>query len=85
MAKILAGEFNSKGFRVPTGKLPYWLMWIIGRFDKAVQLALGYVGRKELVSSAKAQKELGWTMRPVADTVISTGRTMIEHGVVRPK
>jgi dihydroflavonol-4-reductase len=85
MAKILAEEFNSKGFRVPTGKLPYWLMWIIGRFDKAVKLALGYVGRKELVSSAKAQKELGWTMRPIADTVISTGRTMIEHGVVRPK
>jgi nucleoside-diphosphate-sugar epimerase len=82
MAKLLAQEFNPKGYRVPTGKLPYWVMWIIARFDKAVHLALGYVGRKELVSSAKAQRELGWTMRPIAETVVETGRTMIEQGVV---
>jgi dihydroflavonol-4-reductase len=85
MAKILADEFNAKGFRVPTGKLPYWLMWIIARFDKAVKLALTFVGRRELVSSEKAQRELGWTMRPIAETVIATGRTMIEQGVVRPR
>ena len=36
MAKVLAAEFNPKGFRIPTGRLPYWLMWIIARFDKAV-------------------------------------------------
>jgi len=82
MAKILAAEFNPRGYRVPTGCLPYWLMWIIARFDKAVHLALGYVGRKELVSAAKAQRELGWSMRPIKDTIIATAQTMIEHGVV---
>jgi nucleoside-diphosphate-sugar epimerase len=82
IAKILAAEFNPRGYRVPTGRLPYWLMWIIARFDKAVHLALAYVGRKELVSSAKAQRELGWTMRPVLESVVDTARTMIEHGVV---
>lgn len=82
MAKILAAEFNPRGYRVPTGRLPYWLMWIIARFDKAVHLALGYVGRKELVSSAKAQRELGWTMRPLRETVLDTARTMIEQGIV---
>ena len=61
IAKILAAEFNPRGYRVPTGRLPYWLMWIIARFDKAVNLALTFVGRKELVSAAKAQRELGWT------------------------
>ena len=82
MATILAAEFNPRGYRVPTGRLPYWLMWVIARFDKAVHLALGYVGRKELVSSAKAQRELGWTMRPIRDTILDTARTMIEQGVV---
>jgi dihydroflavonol-4-reductase len=82
MAKILAAEFNPRGYRIPTGKLPYWLMWIIARFDKAVHLALGYVGRKELVSAAKAQRELGWRMRPVRETIVDTARTMIDHGVV---
>jgi nucleoside-diphosphate-sugar epimerase len=82
MAKVLAKEFNPRGYRVPTGKLPYWLMWIIARFDKAVHLALGYVGRKELVSSAKARRELGWTTRPLDQTIVDTARTMIEQGVV---
>jgi len=82
IAKILAAEFNPQGYRVPTGRLPYWVMWIIARFDKAVHLALTFVGRKELVSSAKAQRELGWTMRPVRESIIDTARTMIEHGLV---
>jgi nucleoside-diphosphate-sugar epimerase len=82
IAKILAAEFNPRGYRVPTGRLPYWLMWIIACFDKAVNLALTFVGRKELVSSAKAQRELGWRMRPVRESIIDTARTMIEQGIV---
>jgi nucleoside-diphosphate-sugar epimerase len=82
IAKVLAAEFNPKGYRVPTGRLPYWVMWIIAWFDKAVNLALTFVGRKELVSAAKAQRELGWTMRPVRDSIIATAQTMIEQGVV---
>lgn len=82
IAKVLAAEFNPKGYRVPTGRLPYWVMWIIAWFDKAVNLALTFVGRKELVSAAKAQRELGWKMRPVRDSIIETARTMIDQGVV---
>ncbi|MBI3769194.1 MAG: aldehyde reductase [Deltaproteobacteria bacterium] len=82
IAKVLAAEFNPRGYRVPTGRLPYWLMWIIARFDKAVRLALGFVGRTELVSAAKAERELGWMMRPVRESIIDTARTMIEQGVV---
>jgi len=57
-------------------------MWIIAWFDKAVNLALTFVGRRELVSSAKAQRELGWRMRPVRESIIDTAQTMIEQGVV---
>jgi nucleoside-diphosphate-sugar epimerase len=82
IAKVLAEEFNSRGYRVPTGKLPYWLMWIIARFDKAIRLALDFVGREELVSCDKAKRELGWTQRPVETTILDTARSMIEHGIV---
>jgi hypothetical protein len=47
-----------------------------------VHLALGYVGHKELVSADKAKRELGWTMRPLRETIVDTAKTMIEHGVV---
>ena len=82
IAKVLAEEFNPKGYKVPTGKLPYWLMWIIARFDKAIRLALEYVGREELVSCEKAKRELGWKQRPVRETIVDTGRSMIEQGIV---
>lgn len=85
IAKVLAAEFNPRGYKVPTGKLPYWLMWIIAWFDKAVNLAITFVGRRELVSSAKAQRELGWRMRPVRDSIIDTAQTMIDYGVVPAK
>ncbi|MEO7434507.1 MAG: aldehyde reductase [Candidatus Binatia bacterium] len=82
IAKVLAAEFNPRGYRVPTGKLPYAAMWVIAWFDKAVNLALTFVGRKEIVSSAKAQRELGWRMRPVHDSIIATAQTMIDQGIV---
>ncbi len=82
MAKVLAAEFNPKGYRVPTGRLPYWLMWVVARFDKTIRLALEYVGRQELVSCDKAKRELGWSMRPVEQSIIDTGRSMIEYGIV---
>jgi len=85
IARILAGDLNTKGFRVPTGKLPYWLMWIIARFDAEVRLGLDYVGRSELVSAERAKRELGWSMRPLEETVLATGRSIVEQGLVQAR
>jgi nucleoside-diphosphate-sugar epimerase len=63
-ARMLAEEFGPLGYRVPTGKLPYWLMWVVARFDKTVRMALDYVGHREEVSNQKAADELGWSPRP---------------------
>jgi nucleoside-diphosphate-sugar epimerase len=83
IAKILAGEFNPQGYKVPTGRLPYWLLWGLARFDRTVRLALDLVGRRDLVTAEKAERELGWSMRPVTQSIIDTGQSLIEHGVVR--
>jgi dihydroflavonol-4-reductase len=83
LAKILAEEFNSQGFRVPTGRLPYWLMWAIARFDSTTRLALDFVGRRELVSADKAVRELGWSMRPAAESIVDTGRSLVEFNMLR--
>ena len=82
MAKVLAAEFNPQGFKVPTGRLPYAVMWVIARFDKAIRLALEYVGREERVSAEKAKRELGWSMRPIKQTIVDTAGSMVEHGLV---
>ncbi len=77
MARILATRY-----RVPTLPVPYWGVWLISRFDPAVRGILGQLGIPELASADKAGKELGWAMRPVAETILDTAASLIEHNVV---
>jgi nucleoside-diphosphate-sugar epimerase len=85
MAQVMAREFNGRGFRVPTGRIPYWLVWVLARFDKTVRNALYFVGRRETVSADKVRHDLGWTMRPVRDTVVDTANSLIEYGICTPR
>lgn len=82
IAKILDQEFRPRGYRVPTGHLPYAALWLASRFDKGLRLTLDSIGRKEQVSSAKAQKELGWTQRSYRETLIDMGNSAIQLGIV---
>ncbi|MBE1876876.1 NAD-dependent epimerase/dehydratase family protein [Myceligenerans pegani] len=85
MAEILREEFGPLGYRVPTAHMPYWLLWVLARFDREVRLGLDFVGSPELVNSAKAAAELGLTLRPVRETLVDTGRSLIDHGLVTPR
>jgi nucleoside-diphosphate-sugar epimerase len=77
MAAILA-----RRYRVPRRPVPFWLVWLIGRFDPVVRSVLPDIGRSVEVSTDKARRELGWTMRPVDETVLDTAASLIEHGFV---
>jgi dihydroflavonol-4-reductase len=81
IAAVLAEEFNPLGYRVPTGSLPTLLLRVMARFDSSIRPVLDFVGRRELVSADKAHRELGWTMRPVRDTILDTARSLIELGL----
>jgi nucleoside-diphosphate-sugar epimerase len=85
MARMLGEEFGPQGYRVPQRRMPYWMLWAVGRFDREVRLGLDFVGSAELVSSDKAHQELGWSMRPVRETLADTGRSLIELGIVRAR
>jgi dihydroflavonol-4-reductase len=85
IAAVLAEEFNPLGYRVPTGSLPTPLLRLMARFDSSIRAALDFVGRRELVSADKARRELGWTMRPVRDTILDTAHSLIELGLAPRK
>lgn len=82
MARILAEEFDSLGFRVPTRGLPDWLVRTIAVFDKGLRLAVPTLGRTERLSAEKARRELGWTMRPIRETVVDTADSLLAYGIV---
>lgn len=82
MAATLAGEFGPRGYRVPTGTLPYWLMWTLARFDYSLRIGLEFAGRPENVSAARAKAELDWAARPLRETLVDTAASLVEHGLV---
>jgi len=82
IGRILAAEFGPRGYRPPTGKLPYPVMWLVARFDKSVRLVLQYVGKREEVSHAKAENMLGWRPRPVEETIVDMANSMIAKGLI---
>jgi nucleoside-diphosphate-sugar epimerase len=77
MAAILGQKY-----RVPRRPVPFWLVWLIGRFDPVVRSVLPDIGRSVEVSTGKARRELGWTMRPADETVLDTAASLIAHGFV---
>lgn len=85
IAQILGEEFGPQGYRVPRRRMPYWMLWAAGRFDREVRLGLDFVGSAEQLSADKARRELGWSMRPVRETVVDTGRSVIDLGLVRAR
>lgn len=86
IGRTLAAEFGPKGYRPPTGKLPYPLLWLAGRFDATIRSILPYVGRREVVSHANASRILGWQPRPLRETFIDMAQSMIDKGLIpRPR
>lgn len=77
MAQILATRY-----RVPTRAVPYWLVWLLARFDPTIRGVLGDWGVRELASADKARRDLGWSMRPLTETLLDTAAALIEHQVV---
>jgi dihydroflavonol-4-reductase len=86
MAEIgrqLAEEFGPRGFRVPTRVIPDVVVRAIALFDKGIRLTLPMLGRRELLSSEKARRELGWSMRLDRETVLDTAESLIQYDIVR--
>jgi nucleoside-diphosphate-sugar epimerase len=78
IAQLLATRY-----RVPTRTVPAPLLRLAARFDGTAQRATRYLGRHEQVSAAKARHDLGWTMRPLEQTVLDTAESLVRFGVVR--
>lgn len=84
IAKVLDEHFTPRGYRIPTGNLPGVALRVIALFDKAARLALANLGRPENVDNTKIRSVLGWTPRPLEETIVATAESLIEHGLVAP-
>lgn len=68
--------------KVPTRKVPGFVVRLVGLFDKDLGAVADRVGQVRDFSSAKAQAMLGWKPRPTEETVLDCARSLIAEGVV---
>lgn len=82
IAQILARHYGPKGFKIPTGRLPDWLLKTVALFDKTAAVAVPELGQKQDVSSARAREVLHWSSRDLQTTVIDMAESLIKLGFV---
>lgn len=82
IAAILRAEVPELAGRVPGREMPSWLVRLASVFDGTVRGRLFELDKARPVSADKAQRELGWTPRPVAETIVDTARSLAAEGIV---
>jgi nucleoside-diphosphate-sugar epimerase len=82
IAEILRAHLGAGAGKVPTRKAPDLLLRLVGLFDKDIAAVAPNLGRKRDFSSAKARSQLGWTARPLQDTVLDCARSLIAADAV---
>ena len=82
LAEILARRFGPDGWKVPTRRLPNFLVRIVALFDPTAKLVVADLGRVRQVSNERLRRVLNWQPRSLEEMTVSMGETMIEQGIV---
>ena len=82
IAEMLRTGLGDKAGKVPTRKVPDFVLRLVALFDKDLGAVTPSLGEKHEYTSAKAQKLLGWKPRALKDSVLDCARSLIAEGVV---
>jgi dihydroflavonol-4-reductase len=77
IAAILREELGPEAAKVPRRAVPDFMVRGMALFDPSVRSVIGQLGRKQEYSSGRAEELLGWTPRPVAETIADCARSMV--------
>jgi dihydroflavonol-4-reductase len=76
VAAVLRERLGPAAAKVPKRSIPDFVVRAMGIFDPGVRSIAGQLGEKVEVSSGKAQALLGWSPRPVEETIVDCARSL---------
>jgi dihydroflavonol-4-reductase len=85
LALILAEHLAPLGFKIPTGRLPNFVVPIIAIWDKQARLILPDLGQPLEIDNNKIKRVLGLAPRDLHEMAVSMVDSMIQYGVVLAK
>jgi nucleoside-diphosphate-sugar epimerase len=77
VAAVLRERLGDDAAKVPTRTVPNLLVRAMALFDPSVRSVLGQLGKQTRISSEKARTQLGWTPRPLGDTIAECARSLL--------
>lgn len=84
IAAVLRRELGPQARRVPTRRLPDFVVRALALFDPVVRQVKGELGRVREMDAAHARALLGWVPRPAEESIIATARSLLDLGLVKP-
>jgi dihydroflavonol-4-reductase len=82
VAEVLRERLGPRASKVPTRVAPNLLVRAMSLFDGGIRSFVGSLGKRTEYATTKAQDRLGWSPRPVEDSIAETAESLIEHGAV---
>ncbi len=82
VAELLRARLGDKASKVPTRRVPSFVMRLASIFDRQLGSVTPSLGKRHDFTSAKAQRLLGWRPRPMEETVLDCARSLIAEGLV---
>jgi dihydroflavonol-4-reductase len=82
IAEVLRERLGPRASKVPTRVAPDLLVKAMALFDGGIRSFKSSLGKRTDYQTTKAQDLLGWSPRPVEDTIAEAAESLIDRGVV---
>ena len=76
IAQVLRERLGEQARKVPTRRLPDWVVRLAGRVNPERHDLVPLLGQRRSASSAKAQTALGWAPRSWPDAVAASAESL---------
>jgi dihydroflavonol-4-reductase len=81
VATMLREELGEQARKVPTRRLPDWVVRLLAKVSPTVRAAASELGAVRHQDSSHAREVLGWVPRPPREAMVKTARDLVALGV----
>jgi nucleoside-diphosphate-sugar epimerase len=79
IARTLRSELGDRAAKVPTRRLPDFVVRLLSLFIPLLRTLAPSLGRTNSLTSAKARRVLGFSPRPATTTIVDCAESLLEH------
>jgi nucleoside-diphosphate-sugar epimerase len=79
VAAILREQLGPDARKVPRRGVPDFVVRVLARFDPELRSIVGELGQRTTYSVDNARRRVGWTPRPMQETIVDCARSLLAH------